>query len=205
MVSVSTVSMGTRPSQHVCHLLLQTWKNAQCWSHKHQNSLVHAEPVWWAVVTFDLQGGRLEDQPVDMAKAASDAQVSECCLQTSVWHLLPSYFPANSAMLTAAQLVHQPQGEIWTPFKCCTFQRLYQAGEKKWGTDESMFNRILCVQSYPQLRACFAEYAKISRRSIEQAIKSEMSGNLELGMLAIGLWIPKVSLTCLSDFGDSQG
>jgi hypothetical protein len=64
-------------------------------------------------------------------------------------------------------------------------QELYTAGEKKLGTDESTFNRILASQSFPQLRAVFDEYKKISKHSIEDAIKSEMSGDLEKGMLTI--------------------
>ncbi|XP_064640662.1 annexin-B12-like isoform X2 [Lineus longissimus] len=62
---------------------------------------------------------------------------------------------------------------------------LYEAGEKKWGTDESKFNAVLASQSFQQLRAVFDEYEKISRKTIEQAIKSEMSGDLERGMLTI--------------------
>jgi Annexin len=66
---------------------------------------------------------------------------------------------------------------------------LYQAGEKQLGTDESKFNQILCSQSYEQLRLVFEEYAKIAKKSIEASIKSEMSGDLEKGMLAVG-WLP---------------
>ena len=43
----------------------------------------------------------------------------------------------------------------------------------------------MASQSYEQLRAVFDAYSRISGRNIEQVIKSEMSGNLEIGMLAI--------------------
>lgn len=82
-------------------------------------------------------GNRMENQPVDMNKANSDAQA------------------------------------------------LLQAGEKRWGTDESQFNAVMASQSYEQLRAVFDAYQKLSGRDMEKVIKSEMSGNLELGMLAI--------------------
>ncbi|XP_065194619.1 annexin A7-like [Sycon ciliatum] len=64
-------------------------------------------------------------------------------------------------------------------------QKLYQAGEKKWGTDESQFNQILAVRSSPQLKATFDEYAKIAQRDILNSIDREMSGNLKAGMIAI--------------------
>ncbi|XP_077999143.1 annexin A4-like isoform X2 [Glandiceps talaboti] len=62
---------------------------------------------------------------------------------------------------------------------------LLDAGEKQWGTDESRFNVILASRSYAQLRATFDEYGKMAKRDIEKSIKSEMSGDLEKGMLTI--------------------
>ncbi|XP_076453734.1 annexin A11-like [Babylonia areolata] len=62
---------------------------------------------------------------------------------------------------------------------------LSKAGVKKLGTDEETFNRILCLRSYGQLRATFDAFRQISGKDIEDAIKSEMSGNLEAGFLAI--------------------
>ena len=44
-------------------------------------------------------------------------------------------------------------------------QELYQAGEKKWGTDESKFNQIIAVRSFPQLRATFDEYVRVNASS----------------------------------------
>ncbi|XP_059166088.1 annexin-B12-like isoform X1 [Physella acuta] len=64
-------------------------------------------------------------------------------------------------------------------------QRLYQAGEKRWGTDENTFNMILASQSYEQCRAVFDEYSRISKHDIEQAIRNEMSGDVATGMLTI--------------------
>jgi len=62
---------------------------------------------------------------------------------------------------------------------------LYQAGAARLGTDESRFNQILASQSFAQLRLVFEEYHKKTGKSIEQAIKSEMSGDLEKGMLTV--------------------
>ena len=64
-------------------------------------------------------------------------------------------------------------------------QALLTAGEKSWGTDESRFNVVLASRSFPQLELIFKEYSRISKKDIEKAIKSEMSGDIEDGMLAI--------------------
>lgn len=64
-------------------------------------------------------------------------------------------------------------------------QGLFQAGEKTLGTDESTFNSILCSQSFEQLRLVFQEYRKIASKGLDQAIKNEMSGNLEKGMVTL--------------------
>ncbi|KAK7507992.1 hypothetical protein BaRGS_00000957 [Batillaria attramentaria] len=64
-------------------------------------------------------------------------------------------------------------------------QRVYQAGERRWGTDENTFNMVLASQSYEQLRAVFDAYHKVSGKDIEHAIKSEMSGDLSTSMLTI--------------------
>ena len=63
---------------------------------------------------------------------------------------------------------------------------MYEAGEKKFGTDESTFNMIMSARSFPQLNKTFEEYSRLCKFSMEQSIKREMSGDLEKGMLTIG-------------------
>jgi hypothetical protein len=65
-------------------------------------------------------------------------------------------------------------------------QALIQAGPRSWGTDESIFVGIFGKLGFAQLSLIFEEYKKISGGvSIESAIRSELSGALEDGMLAI--------------------
>ncbi|XP_056314266.1 annexin A3a isoform X2 [Danio aesculapii] len=58
-------------------------------------------------------------------------------------------------------------------------QALYQAGEKRLGTDESKFIEILCKRSFPQLRQTTLEYKNFSKNTLQKSIEKEMSGNLE--------------------------
>jgi len=62
---------------------------------------------------------------------------------------------------------------------------LHDAGEEMLGTDEVRFNAILASRSPSQLRLTFEEYEKLTKKTIEQSIKSEMSGYLRTSMLAI--------------------
>eukprot|EP00079_Xenopus_tropicalis_P033034 XP_017946805.1 PREDICTED: annexin A3 isoform X1 [Xenopus tropicalis] len=62
---------------------------------------------------------------------------------------------------------------------------LYNAGEKKWGTDEDKFIEVLCLRSFPQLKLTFDAYKSICNKDIEDSITSEMSGHLEDLLIAI--------------------
>ncbi|XP_063788148.1 annexin A4 [Pseudophryne corroboree] len=64
-------------------------------------------------------------------------------------------------------------------------KELYEAGEKKWGTDEVKFLTILCTRNRKHLLKVFEEYKKISKKDLEASIKSEMSGSLEDALLAV--------------------
>ncbi|XP_046717460.1 annexin A3-like [Silurus meridionalis] len=62
---------------------------------------------------------------------------------------------------------------------------LYEAGEKKLGTDESKFIDILCHRSVPQLRQTLVEYKDLSGKTLQQSIEKEMSGKIEEVLVAI--------------------
>lgn len=62
---------------------------------------------------------------------------------------------------------------------------LLRAGELRAGTDESVFNSIMCQRNYQQLRMIFAEYETMTGHSMEKAIKNEFSGDVKDGLIAI--------------------
>ncbi|KAL3069799.1 hypothetical protein niasHT_033376 [Heterodera trifolii] len=65
-------------------------------------------------------------------------------------------------------------------------EKLYKAGEGKWGTDEDAFIKVLANQNLSQLQLMFNEYEKLGKKhTIEQAIKAEFSGDELSALLAI--------------------
>ncbi|XP_065095751.1 annexin B10-like [Ochlerotatus camptorhynchus] len=62
---------------------------------------------------------------------------------------------------------------------------LYEAGEGKWGTEESTFSKILTKSGFEHLELLFEEYKKLTDRAIEQALKAELSGKYYEALSAI--------------------
>ena len=61
-----------------------------------------------------------------------------------------------------------------------------QAGAAELGTDESVFNQILCTRNYNQLRVTFLYYESDFGKNLEDDIQSECTGTLELAYKTIG-------------------
>uniref|UniRef100_F1L7E0 Annexin n=1 Tax=Ascaris suum TaxID=6253 RepID=F1L7E0_ASCSU len=64
-------------------------------------------------------------------------------------------------------------------------QKLFEAGENRWGTDESTFVSILVTENFHQLRKVFEQYNTIAGHSIEEAIKKEFGGDTKKGFLTL--------------------
>lgn len=62
---------------------------------------------------------------------------------------------------------------------------LLRAGELRAGTDESVFNSIMCQRNYQQLRLIFKEYETMTGHSFEKALENEFSGDVKDGLVAI--------------------
>jgi annexin A7/11 len=64
------------------------------------------------------------------------------------------------------------------PTQCAEIaQEIFKAGEKKLGTDESIFNKYFCTLSPHELAAVSREYHKLTGHTILQAIDKEFSGD----------------------------
>ncbi|XP_051156041.1 annexin B10-like [Leptopilina boulardi] len=81
--------------------------------------------------------------------------------------------------------VRNSQTEIHADRARETAEILYNAGEGKMGTDEIIFNMILTHECFGQLRLVFDAYKHISGRTIEQALRNEIKGELKDAMLTL--------------------
>ncbi|KAM4877511.1 annexin A1 [Thomomys bottae] len=62
---------------------------------------------------------------------------------------------------------------------------LYEAGERRKGTDVNVFNTILTTRSYPHLRRVFQKYTKYSQHDMNKALDLELKGDIERCLTAI--------------------
>ncbi|KAH0628262.1 hypothetical protein JD844_009171 [Phrynosoma platyrhinos] len=64
---------------------------------------------------------------------------------------------------------------------------LYEAGERKKGTDIDVFIKILTTRSYPHLRRVFQKYTKYSQHDMNKVLDLELKGDIENCLTAIGM------------------
>uniref|UniRef100_A0A452VAQ5 Annexin n=1 Tax=Ursus maritimus TaxID=29073 RepID=A0A452VAQ5_URSMA len=62
---------------------------------------------------------------------------------------------------------------------------LYEAGERRKGTDVNVFITILTTRTYPHLRQVFQKYSKYSKHDMNKVLDLEMKGDIEKCLTAI--------------------
>ncbi|XP_062985414.1 annexin A1 isoform X2 [Elgaria multicarinata webbii] len=62
---------------------------------------------------------------------------------------------------------------------------LYEAGERRKGTDINVFTNILTTRSHPHLRRVFQNYTKYSKHDMNKALDLELKGDIENCLTAI--------------------
>ena len=62
---------------------------------------------------------------------------------------------------------------------------LYEAGERRKGTNVDAFIQILTTRSYPHLRRVFQKYTKYSKHDMTKALDLELKGDIENCLTAI--------------------
>ncbi|XP_071835443.1 annexin A13-like isoform X2 [Apostichopus japonicus] len=93
---------------------------------------------------------------------------------------------ATKCLLTGlVQAGRDAEGEVDEEKAVTDATALFEAGEQTFGTDESEFQRILVTRSWSQLRCLSEKYQEIADKSLEDSIRSEMSGSLQEAYLNI--------------------
>ncbi|NWR94382.1 ANX12 protein, partial [Furnarius figulus] len=62
---------------------------------------------------------------------------------------------------------------------------LYEAGEKRKGTDINVFINVLTTRSYPHLRSVFQKYRKYSKHDMNKVLDLELKGDIENCLTAL--------------------
>uniref|UniRef100_A0A8D0H5Z8 Annexin n=1 Tax=Sphenodon punctatus TaxID=8508 RepID=A0A8D0H5Z8_SPHPU len=80
----------------------------------------------------------------------------------------------QKALLSLAKVCHVQMNLIF-------FKRraLYEAGERRKGTDISVFVTILTTRSFPHLRRVFQKYSKYSKHDMNKVLDLELKGDIE--------------------------
>ncbi|XP_023678985.2 annexin A3a [Paramormyrops kingsleyae] len=117
----------------------------------------------------------------------------------------------GQALLTLAEATREDSAAVDMGKARQEAKVLYEAGEKRWGTDENKFIDILCHRSLAQLRQVLIEYKNISGKTLQESIESEMSGHLEDLLVAIVKCVKSVPAymaerlhTCMKGLGTAD-
>lgn len=91
----------------------------------------------------------------------------------------------QKALLALAKGERNEDGRVNEELADNDARALYEAGEKRKGTDVATFINILTVRSFPHLRRVFQKYTKYSKHDMNKALDLELKGDIESCLTAI--------------------
>ncbi|XP_072530414.1 annexin A6 isoform X1 [Salminus brasiliensis] len=130
---------------------------------------------------IEILASRTNQQIHDLVAAYKDAygrDIEEDVIGDTSGHF-------KKMLIVLLQGTREEEGVVYEELVEEDAQALYAAGEEQWGTDEAIFIMLLGNRSVTHLQLVFDEYQKIAEKSIEDSIKSELSGDFERLMLAV--------------------
>jgi len=130
---------------------------------------------------IEIMCTRTNDQ-IEAIKAAYEAEF-ERNLEEDLMGETSGYF--KRLLVSQCNAGRDEDGDVDFELAREDAQKIYDAGEEQWGTDEAEIGSVLAIRSYAQLRATFVAYQTISERTLIEAIENECSGTLQQGYLAI--------------------
>lgn len=137
--------------------------------------------------------GTDENVLIEVMCTMSNAEIREICFtyqrmfgQTLENHLRSDTSGSMKRLMTSLSVGGRDESMV-TDVNAARIdaESLKRAGIDKFGTDESEFNRILCLRNYEQLKLICQEYQRLTGNSLEKDIKREFSGDIEDALLAI--------------------
>uniref|UniRef100_A0A8C0IXT0 Annexin n=1 Tax=Chelonoidis abingdonii TaxID=106734 RepID=A0A8C0IXT0_CHEAB len=91
----------------------------------------------------------------------------------------------QKALLALAKGDRNEDGRVNEELADSDARALYEAGEKRKGTDINVFITILTTRSFPHLRRVFQKYTKYSQHDMNKALDLELKGDIENCLTAI--------------------
>uniref|UniRef100_A0A8C3RTW3 Annexin A1 n=1 Tax=Chelydra serpentina TaxID=8475 RepID=A0A8C3RTW3_CHESE len=91
----------------------------------------------------------------------------------------------QKALLALAKGDRNEDGHVNEELADNDARALYEAGEKRKGTDINVFITILTTRSFPHLRRVFQKYTKFSQHDMNKALDLELKGDIENCLTAI--------------------
>ncbi|XP_070994412.1 annexin A6-like isoform X1 [Oncorhynchus clarkii lewisi] len=130
---------------------------------------------------IEVLASRNNQQIHDLVEAYKDAYGSD--IEEDVTGETSGHF--KKMLVVLLQGTRDEPGAVHTDLIEEDAQVLFAAGEEQWGTEESIFIMLLGNRSFDHLQMVFDKYQEIAETSIEDSIKSELSGDFENLMLAV--------------------